>query len=118
MEYTKAFRLQRHSGTLGSVSGGSVLGTGMKWYYAEAGQQKGPVNGKSLDQLVTQGVVPDDTLVWSEGMSRWQPYASVRGTRAAQTPPFPPATAACAMPAPVIPAVRYYDDLTRVIYSR
>ena len=60
----------------------------MKWYYAEAGQQKGPVDDTSLDQLVTQGVVRDDTLVWSEGMSGWQSHASVRGTRAAQPPPF------------------------------
>lgn len=80
----------------------------MKWYYAESGQQRGPVDDTSLDQLVTQGVVRDDTLVWSEGMPGWQPHASVRGTRAAQPPPFAPATAAYAMPAPVVPAARHY----------
>jgi uncharacterized RDD family membrane protein YckC len=79
----------------------------MKWYYAEAGQQKGPVDDTSLDQLVTQGVVRDDTLVWSEGMSGWQPHASVRGTRAAQPPSFAPTTVAYATPAPVVPAAHY-----------
>jgi uncharacterized RDD family membrane protein YckC len=80
----------------------------MKWYYAEAGQQKGPVDDTSLDQLATQGVVRDDTLVWSEGMSGWQPHASVRGTRAAQPPPFAPTTAAYATLTPVIPAAPHY----------
>jgi uncharacterized RDD family membrane protein YckC len=80
----------------------------MNWYYAEAGQQRGPVDDTSLDQLVTQGVVRDDTLVWSEGMSGWQPHASVRGTRAAQPPPFAPATAAYAAAAPAVPVLRHY----------
>jgi uncharacterized RDD family membrane protein YckC len=80
----------------------------MNWYYAEAGQQRGPVDDTSLDQLVTQWVVRDDTLVWSEGMSGWQPHASVRGTRAAQPPPFEPTTAPYATPEPVVPAARHY----------
>jgi uncharacterized RDD family membrane protein YckC len=79
----------------------------MKWYYAEAGQQKGPVDDTSLDQLVTQGVVRDDTLVWSEGMSGWQPHASVRATRAAQ-PPFAPTAPAYVAAAPALPALRHY----------
>ncbi|HLH43409.1 MAG TPA: RDD family protein [Bryobacteraceae bacterium] len=59
----------------------------MRWYYAEAGQRKGPVDETSLDELVRQGVVRDDTLVWSEGMAGWQPHGSVRGARAPSTPP-------------------------------
>jgi uncharacterized RDD family membrane protein YckC len=81
---------------------------GMKWYYAEAGQQKGPVDDTSLDQLATQGVVRDDTLVWSEGMSGWQPHASVRGVRATQPPPFAPAATGYAAAAPAVPVVRHY----------
>jgi uncharacterized RDD family membrane protein YckC len=61
----------------------------MRWYYAEAGQQKGPVDDTSLDELVQQGVVRDDTLVWSEGMAAWQPHGSVRGSRATVTAPPP-----------------------------
>jgi len=62
----------------------------MRWYYADAGQQKGPVDETSLDDLVQQGVVRDDTLVWSEGMASWQPHGSVRGSRATATAPPPP----------------------------
>ncbi|HEY7333568.1 MAG TPA: RDD family protein [Bryobacteraceae bacterium] len=70
----------------------------MAWYYAEAGEQKGPVDETSLDDLVRRGVVRDDTLVWSEGMSSWQPHGSVRGSRAAVAaapPPTPGETRYC-----------------------
>jgi len=50
----------------------------MAWYYAQADQQKGPVDEAALDELVRQGVVRDDTLVWREGMGAWQPHGSVR----------------------------------------
>ena len=43
----------------------------MKWYYAEGGKQIGPVEESALDDLVRQGVVRDDTLVWREGMAAW-----------------------------------------------
>ena len=51
----------------------------MKWYYAEGGKQIGPVEESALDDLVRQGVVRDDTLVWREGMAAWQRHAAVRG---------------------------------------
>jgi uncharacterized RDD family membrane protein YckC len=62
----------------------------MKWYYADAGRQMGPVEERELDDLVRAGAIGDDTLVWCEGMTSWQPHASVRG--AAPAPP-PMATA-------------------------
>ena len=63
----------------------------MAWYYAEADQQKGPVDESSLDELVRQGVVRDDTLVWREGMASWQPHAAVRRP---VVPPIPGPTSA------------------------
>ena len=51
----------------------------MKWYYAEGGKQVGPVEESALDDLVRQGVVRDDTLVWREGMAAWQRHAAARG---------------------------------------
>ena len=51
----------------------------MKWFYAESGRQVGPVEESVLDDLVRQGVVRDDTLVWREGMAAWQKHATVRG---------------------------------------
>jgi len=67
----------------------------MKWYYAEGGKQIGPVEESALDDLVHQGVVRDDTLVWREGMAAWQRHATVRGSNNPNpaAPPPPPAAA-------------------------
>jgi uncharacterized RDD family membrane protein YckC len=51
----------------------------MKWYYADAGRQVGPVEDTQLDELVRSGAVRDDTLIWREGMANWQPHSAVRG---------------------------------------
>ncbi len=51
----------------------------MKWYYASAGRQVGPVEEAQLDELLRSGAVRDDTLVWREGMANWQPHSAVRG---------------------------------------
>lgn len=51
----------------------------MKWYYADAGRQVGPVEDAQLDELVSSGAVRDDTLIWREGMANWQPHSAVRG---------------------------------------
>src|SRR5262249_25257202 len=53
----------------------------MSWYYADNGRQVGPIEEPALDELVTAGVVRDDTLVWREGMANWQPHAAARGVR-------------------------------------
>jgi len=55
----------------------------MLWYYAENGQQKGPVEETALDQMVAAGVIGDETQVWREGMANWQTHASVRGPKQA-----------------------------------
>jgi uncharacterized RDD family membrane protein YckC len=71
----------------------------MKWYYAESGRQVGPVEESVLDELVRQGTVRDDTLVWREGMAAWQRHAAVRGGSSpspgnqAPAPAPPPAAA-------------------------
>ncbi len=51
----------------------------MDWYYAETGQQRGPLSESELNDLVTAGTVREDTLVWHEGMADWQPYGRVKG---------------------------------------
>ena len=55
----------------------------MKWYYAEAGNQVGPIEETELNRLVTQGAVRADTLVWHEGLTSWQPLGAVRGMQPA-----------------------------------
>jgi uncharacterized RDD family membrane protein YckC len=64
----------------------------MKWYYADAGRQVGPIEESELDDLVRAGTVRDDTLVWREGLANWQSHASVRGAR--PVPPMPNLSAA------------------------
>ncbi len=64
----------------------------MNWYHAQDGQQIGPVSEADFARLVATGVVRDDTLVWHEGMSGWQPYSSVRPVPPPSNPVhFPPA---------------------------
>lgn len=57
----------------------------MDWYYAENGQQRGPINPAELDKLVAAGTVQESTLVWREGMEDWQTYGQVSdGTAASE----------------------------------
>ena len=60
----------------------------MSWYYAESGQQRGPVTDAELNGLVQAGSIRDDTLVWREGMADWQAYGKVRGEGRAAAPPL------------------------------
>ncbi len=46
----------------------------MSWFYALNGEQKGPIEEAELRQLVQQGTLSDDSLVWREGMVNWRPY--------------------------------------------
>jgi uncharacterized RDD family membrane protein YckC len=61
----------------------------MSWYYSDAGRQVGPIEEAALDDLVRQGAVRDDTLVWREGMANWQPHGAVRGPKPAPMPAVP-----------------------------
>ena len=49
----------------------------MPWFYSNAGPQIGPVSDAEFENLVRQGTIQSTTLVWREGMSEWQPYASL-----------------------------------------
>lgn len=44
----------------------------MDWYYAEGGQQRGPVSEPEFEDLIRNGTIRNDTLVWRPGMSQWQ----------------------------------------------
>jgi uncharacterized RDD family membrane protein YckC len=56
----------------------------MDWFYAQDGQQIGPVTESNLTDLARTGVVSPDTLVWHAGLPEWQPYRTASAT-------FPPA---------------------------
>jgi uncharacterized RDD family membrane protein YckC len=58
----------------------------MNWYYAENGQQTGPVSEEQIHQLFQSGKINRDTLVWREGLADWVSYHQV------MTPPGNPGT--------------------------
>ena len=66
----------------------------MEWYYAEEGRQLGPVTEEQFQELVRSGKITGTTLVWQQGMAKWQPYNSVSVTEA--VPGSPGDTARCA----------------------
>ncbi len=58
----------------------------MKWYYAEAGRQVGPIAEEELLRLAESGKIQADTLVWHEGLAAWQVYGYVRPEPAIRPP--------------------------------
>src|SRR5215468_9974586 len=61
------------------------------WFYAANGQQQGPFGDAQLRDLIANGTVKADTLVWTEGMAGWQKAVEVPGLMAsAGAPPVLP----------------------------
>lgn len=63
-----------------------------QWYFAENGQQQGPVTPAQLGHLAATGRVGPATLVWRPGLPQWVPAAGLKGLFPAQAaiPPQPP----------------------------
>ena len=62
------------------------------WFYASEGKQQGPYPEGQFRDLIAQGVVRPDTLVWTEGMAGWQKAAEIPGlVGAGGAPPMVPA---------------------------
>jgi hypothetical protein len=61
------------------------------WFYASEGKQQGPFPEGQFRDLIAQGVVRPDTLVWSEGMAGWQKAAEIPGLIGGGAPPMVPA---------------------------
>ena len=57
------------------------------WFYAANGQQQGPFGDAQLRDLISNGTVRSDTLVWTEGMAGWQKAMEVPGLMPAGGPP-------------------------------
>ena len=51
----------------------------MKWYYAESGVQRGPVEDEEFKTLTASGTIQPDTLVWRDGMANWVRWDSLSG---------------------------------------
>jgi len=50
----------------------------MNWYYALNGQQMGPISDMEFTTLVREGTITGSTLVWQEGMEKWEPLQIAR----------------------------------------
>lgn len=74
-----------------------------QYFVAINGQQSGPYNIQQLQQLVQQGYLAPQTLVWKQGMPGWEPAGNVgelASLFAPVAPPVPPGP-----PAPPVPPV-------------
>jgi len=49
------------------------------WYFAAQGQQQGPVSEEELRDLIANGVVTSETLLWSDGMAGWEKAERIPG---------------------------------------
>ncbi|GAB4151115.1 MAG: hypothetical protein Tsb009_26360 [Planctomycetaceae bacterium] len=58
-----------------------------EWYYAQNGQQHGPVTPKDLRNLAVSGTLQPGDLVWKEGMADWVPASQIKGLLPTQTAP-------------------------------
>lgn len=52
---------------------------GIKWYYAEGDQKKGPLSEEEFNLLISAGTITPETLVWRKGMQGWQTFTETRG---------------------------------------
>lgn len=48
-----------------------------QWYCSSQGEQKGPVDSTTLEDLIAAGIVTPSSLVWHKGMAKWTPASRV-----------------------------------------
>lgn len=46
------------------------------WHYAWQGESHGPVSAETMADLIRAGRLRADTLVWSDGMTNWEPASA------------------------------------------
>src|SRR4028119_1507540 len=57
-----------------------------QWFYAQRGNQFGPVAWSELRQIADSGQLQADDLVWSQGMGSWAPAHAIEGLIVPQRP--------------------------------
>ena len=63
-----------------------------QWYYAQEGQQQGPVSQEQLKELASSGQLKPSNTVWKQGMAQWAKAGQVSGLFPASDPAQPPPT--------------------------
>ncbi len=59
------------------------------WYYIRNGGSAGPEALKRLLELLDEGAITRQTLVWQQGAAEWQPLESALGLSTEGPPPLP-----------------------------
>lgn len=65
----------------------------VQWFAGVDGQQAGPFEQNALQQLIQQGRITQDTLMWKQGMANWAPAKEIpelSGLFGSMPPPLPP----------------------------
>ncbi|MBG85967.1 MAG: hypothetical protein CMO80_03580 [Verrucomicrobiales bacterium] len=71
----------------------------MKWFYAIGDEKKGPVDEAGFQELIDEGVVKEQTLVWHKGLPDWLPYSEAKNFSVPK-------------PAPIVPAIPTKESCT------
>lgn len=87
------------------------------WYYANEGEQAGPVTPEQLQELAATGAITPATTLWAEGLEEWVPATMVEGLfpefAPEPAPPSAPVAAEAITPVssvdPEAPAVEAYE---------
>jgi len=58
-----------------------------KWYYSWKGEKLGPVPLEEMQRLIEEGTLEAGDLVWTSGMSEWQPAGTVQALDFPDEPP-------------------------------
>ena len=61
------------------------------WFYADGGQQQGPLAEGQFRDLIARGIIRADTLIWTDAMAGWQKAGDIPGllSPAARPPAMP-----------------------------
>jgi uncharacterized protein DUF4339 len=63
--------------------------SGGRWYYVHEGRRKGPVDNAQLVDLILEGEIPEDCLIWRQGLDKWAPASEVDEIKRELPPPIP-----------------------------
>lgn len=58
----------------------------MRWYYAVGKRKVGPFTDLEIDQMVLEGKITPDTLVWNEKTLKWKPYKALQNDDSVSEP--------------------------------
>jgi hypothetical protein len=91
----------------------------MEWYYLDnQEQQVGPLTEDALQNVISNGTIKKETMVWNESMESWLPAASSSLKSHFKTPPPPPTstTPRNASPVPAVSAAVGFGRDDSLIY--